>query len=161
MIESSVNPPNESSVPFSNGQAGLERTADANGTSASPIDLPVTDDRSRMGYDTASKTDPESVIDDESDDMWFLKDELDSDHVGISVLELEPDGEGMEHDEADRGQEEIYYVVSGTAEVELTDRDETVTLEEDDAIRIDPEETRQIFNRSDERVKLVLVGAPL
>ncbi|WP_121742039.1 cupin domain-containing protein [Natronorubrum halophilum] len=114
-----------------------------------------------MGYDTASKTDPESVIDEEWGGMWFLKDELDSDHVGISVLELEPGGKGMEHDEADRGQEEIYYVVSGTAEVGLTDRDETVSLEEDDLIRLDPEETRQIHNRSDERIKLVLVGAPL
>ncbi|WP_339104838.1 cupin domain-containing protein [Haloterrigena salinisoli] len=114
-----------------------------------------------MGYDTASKTDPESVIDEEWGGMWFLKDEVDADEAGFSILELEPDGKGMEHDESDSGQEEIYYVVSGTVDVELTDRDETVTLEEDDLIRLDPEETRQIFNRSDERVKLVLVGAPL
>ncbi|SDK03516.1 cupin domain-containing protein [Natronorubrum texcoconense] len=114
-----------------------------------------------MGYDTASKTDPESVVPEEFGGMWFLKDELESDHVGFSILELEPGGKGKEHDETHTDQEEIYYVVEGTAEIELTDRDETVTLEADDLVRLDAEESRQIFNRGDERVKLVLVGAPL
>ena len=114
-----------------------------------------------MGYDTAAKTDPESVIDEEWGGMWFLKEALETDHVGFTVLELVPDGKGMEHDESDSGQEELYYVVSGTVDVELTDRDETVTLEEDEVIRLDPDETRQLFNRGDERAKLVLVGAPL
>ncbi|SEH16559.1 Cupin domain-containing protein [Natronorubrum sediminis] len=114
-----------------------------------------------MGYDTASKTDPESVVPEEFGGMWFLKDELETDHIGFSILELEPGGKGKEHDETHTDQEEIYYVASGSAEVELTDRDETVTLEEDDLLRLDSEESRQIFNRGDERVKLVLVGAPL
>ncbi|PCR90366.1 cupin domain-containing protein [Natrinema ejinorense] len=114
-----------------------------------------------MSYDVAAKTDPESVIDDEWGGMWFLKSELETEELGISVLELEPDGKGMEHDEADSGQEEIYYVVEGTIDVDLTDADETVTLEADEAIRLDAEEPRQIHNRGDERAKLVLVGAPL
>jgi len=33
--------------------------------------------------------------------MWFLKDALATDELGISVLELEPGGKGMEHAEAD------------------------------------------------------------
>lgn len=114
-----------------------------------------------MGYDTASKTDPESVVPEEFGGMWFLREALDCDSVGFSILELEPDGKGKEHDETATGQEEIYYVVEGTAEIALTDRDETVTLEEDGLIRLDPDETRQIHNGGDERVKLVLVGAPL
>ena len=114
-----------------------------------------------MGYDTAAKTDPDSVIDDEWGGMWFLKDALATDELGISVLELEPDGKGMEHDESDSGQEEVYYVVEGTIDIELSDADETVTLEADEAIRLDAAETRQIHNRGDERAKLVLVGAPL
>ncbi|SEV89087.1 cupin domain-containing protein [Natrinema salifodinae] len=114
-----------------------------------------------MGYDTVAKTDPESVIDEEWGGMWFLKDELDAQELGISVLELEPDGKGMEHDETGSGQEEIYYVVEGAIDVDLTDADETVTLETDQAIRLDAEETRQIHNRGDERAKVVLVGAPL
>ena len=114
-----------------------------------------------MGYDTAHKSDPESVVPEEYGGMWFLKEELDTDHIGFSVLELEPDAKGKEHDETETGQEEIYYVVAGEIDVELTDRDETVTLEADDLIRIDPEESRQLFNRGGERAKLVLVGAPL
>ena len=114
-----------------------------------------------MGYDTAVKTDPESVIDEEWGGMWFLKAPLATDELGITVLELEPDGAGMEHDETESGQEEVYYVVEGSIDVELPDVDETVTLETDEAIRLDAGETRQLHNRSDERAKLVLVGAPL
>lgn len=114
-----------------------------------------------MGYDTARKTDPESVVPEEFGGMWFLKDELETDHVGISILELEPGGKGKEHDETHTDQEEVYYVASGTVDVDLTDREETVTLEDDDLLRLDPGESRQIVNRGDERAKLVLVGAPL
>lgn len=91
--------------------------------------------------------------------MWFLKDELDADRLGFTVLELEPGGKGKEHDETDTGQEEIYYAVEGTVEVELAD--ETVSLSADEAIRLDPDEPRQIRNRGDRRAKLVLAGAPL
>ncbi|MFP8952107.1 cupin domain-containing protein [Natrialbaceae archaeon A-arb3/5] len=114
-----------------------------------------------MGYDTATKTDTESLVPDELGGMWMLADELGSEQVGISVLELEPGGEGKEHDEVETGQEEVYYVVDGSVEVELTDADETVTLGADELVRIDPDESRQIANRGDERAKLVLVGAPL
>jgi len=56
--------------------------------------------------------------------MWFLKDALATDELGISVLELEPGGKGMEHAEADSGQEEVYYVVAGTVDIELPDADD-------------------------------------
>lgn len=114
-----------------------------------------------MGYDIASKTDPESVVPEDAGGMWFLKEPLESDHLGVSILELEAGEAGMEHDETESGQEEIYYVVSGTVDVELTDAGETVTLEADDAIRLDPEESRQLVNAGGERAKLVLAGAPL
>lgn len=116
-----------------------------------------------MSYDTASKTDVESVVPEEWGGMWFLKEALETDHIGFSVLELEPGGKGKEHDETGTGQEEIYYVVEGEIEVELRrdDGDETVSLEAEEAIRLDPDERRQIFNRGDERATMVLVGAPL
>ncbi|APW96610.1 cupin [Halobiforma lacisalsi AJ5] len=117
-----------------------------------------------MGYDTAAKTDPESVVPDEFGGMWFLKEELDADHVGVTVLELAPGGEGKPHDESETGQEEVYYVVEGEVAVDLFDDgevDETVSLEVDEAIRLDSEQRRQIRNGGDERAKLLLVGAPL
>lgn len=112
-----------------------------------------------MGYDTATKTDVDSVVPEEWGGMWFLKGQLDTDHLGFSILELEPGGKGKEHDETGTGQEEIYYVVAGTATIELDE--ETVTVGEDEAIRLDPGERRQIHNHGEERMKLVLVGAPL
>jgi uncharacterized cupin superfamily protein len=112
-----------------------------------------------MGYDTAAKTDVESVVPEEYGGMWFLKEALDTHQLGITVLELEPGGKGKEHDHAEDGQEEVYYVVEGEVDVDLPD--ERVTLGPDEAIRLDAAQTRQLVNRGDERVKLVLVGAPL
>jgi len=112
-----------------------------------------------MGYDTAAKTDVESVVPEEWGGMWFLRSALDSEHAGLTILELEPGGKGKEHHETETGQEEIYLVIDGAVEIEL--ENETVTLETDEAIRLDPSEQRQIHNRGDQRAKLVLVGAPL
>jgi mannose-6-phosphate isomerase-like protein (cupin superfamily) len=112
-----------------------------------------------MGYDTAAKTDADSVVPEEWGGMWFLKGELDTDHLGFTILELEPGGKGKEHDHGADGQEEIYYVVEGEADIELAE--ETVRLDAEEAIRLDPEETRQIHNPGDERLTLVLAGAPL
>jgi quercetin dioxygenase-like cupin family protein len=112
-----------------------------------------------MGYDTAHKTDTESVIPEEFGGMWFLKDELDAKELGVTVLELEPGGKGKEHDHGESGQEEIYYVVSGTVDVHLGG--ETVTLGAEEAIRLDSDQQRQIENDGDERATLVLAGAPL
>jgi mannose-6-phosphate isomerase-like protein (cupin superfamily) len=111
-----------------------------------------------MGYTTAAKTEADSVVPEAWGGMWFLKDHLDTEHLGFTVLELEPGGKGKEHDHAG-GQEEVYYVVDGAVEIELDD--ETVELAPEDAIRIDPDQTRQIHNRGDVRATLVLAGAPL
>ncbi|GAB7018799.1 hypothetical protein JCM18750_16600 [Halostagnicola bangensis] len=75
------------------------------------------------------------------------------------MLEFEPGVSGKAHDETHTGQEEVYYVVEGTVTVDLDD--ESVTLEADEALRIETEVERQIHNESDEAAKLVLVGAPL
>lgn len=112
-----------------------------------------------MGYTTTAKTDAESVVPSEWGGMWFLKDDLDAAELGVTVLELEPGGKGKEHDETGSGQEEVYYVVEGTVDVDLDG--ETVTLESEEAIRLDPDQRRQIHNRGDERATLVLAGAPL
>ena len=112
-----------------------------------------------MGYDTASTTDVESVVPEEWGGMWFLREELAADHLGVTILELEPGGKGKEHDETGTGQEEVYLVVDGSVEVDLAE--ETVSLDAGDAIRLDAGERRQIHNRGDERAKLVLAGAPL
>lgn len=112
-----------------------------------------------MGYKKASTEDVDSVVPDEWGGMWFLRDALGAENLGVTVLELEPDGKGREHDHAEDGQEEVYLVVEGEVDVDLTERDETVTLGEDEALRVDPDEARRIVNRGDDRAKLVLAGA--
>jgi len=112
-----------------------------------------------MGYDTAARTDVESVVPEEYGGMWFLKEALDTTELGLSVLELEPGAKGKEHDETGTGQEEVYYVVEGTVDIDLDG--ETETLSGGEAIRLDPDQRRQIHNRGDERATLVLAGAPL
>lgn len=112
-----------------------------------------------MGYDTAAKTDTDSVVPEKWGGMWFLKEEFDANNLGFTILELEPGGKGKAHDETSTGQEEIYYVVTGSVDIELADK--TVTLSQDEAIRLDPQERRQILNTGKKRAKIVLVGAPL
>ena len=112
-----------------------------------------------MAYDTAAKTDADSVVPEEWGGMWFLKDHLDTEELGFTVLELEPGGKGKEHDHGEDGQEEVYYVVEGQIDVDLGD--ESVTLGPDEAIRLDADQPRQMHNRGDQRAKLVLVGAPI
>lgn len=112
-----------------------------------------------MSYETASKTDVESVVPEEFGGMWFLKDELGTDELGFTVLELEPGGKGKEHDHDHDGQEEVYYVVDGTIEFDM--EGETAAVGPEEAIRIDAETTRQLHNRGDERATVVIAGAPL
>jgi len=111
-----------------------------------------------MGYRKVSTDDVESVIDEEWGGMWFLKGALDTEELGVTVLELEPGAKGKEHDHAADEQEEVYVCVDGEIDVELDDG--MVTLSENEAVRIDAGETRQMHNRGDERARLVLVGAP-
>lgn len=91
--------------------------------------------------------------------MCFLKDELDTEHLGFTILEMEPGAKGKRHSHEADGQEEVYYVVNG--EVEVSVEDDTVDLGSGEALRLDPGVERQIHNTGDERASMVLAGAPL
>jgi mannose-6-phosphate isomerase-like protein (cupin superfamily) len=111
-----------------------------------------------MSYTKATAGEVDSVIDDEHGGMWFLRDALDAESVGVTIMELTPGTRGKEHDHGHDGQEEVYVCVEGTVDVDCGD--ETVTLAENQALRLSPDQTRQIHNRSDDRAKLVLIGGP-
>ncbi|SNZ03073.1 Cupin domain protein [Natronoarchaeum philippinense] len=111
-----------------------------------------------MGYEAAAPGDVGSVIGGDKGGMWFLREPLDTDSLGFTVLELEPDRSGKAHDHGEDGHEEIYYVTEGRVEVDVGA--DTLTLDEHEALRIDPEERRQIHNRGDDTARLVLVSAP-
>lgn len=105
-----------------------------------------------MSYDTVNYADVEPV----AGSMHFLRDALDCEQLGLTVLECEPGWEGKPHDHAEDGQEEVYLLVEGEATV--TVEGEVVEMDAGDAIRIDPEDDRQITN-GDAESTFVLVGA--
>lgn len=87
--------------------------------------------------------------------LYFMRDALEAEKQGFTVLETEGEWEGLEHDHKDDGQEEIYFVVEGSAELETDE--ETVELNEGDAVRIPSDASRTL--RTSEPSKLVLVGS--
>ena len=91
------------------------------------------------------------------DALYFLRDALDCEQLGFSVFELSPGDAGKEHDHGHDGQEEVYYLVEGG--VTMVVDGETVEMAPGDALRVDPEHTRQIRN-GDEGSLLVIAGAP-
>jgi mannose-6-phosphate isomerase-like protein (cupin superfamily) len=111
-----------------------------------------------MPYQKASISDAESVLpDDAQAKMFMLKDALDTDEVAFTLFTMEPGSEGEAHHHRHDEQEEVYYVVEGGVDVQFENT--TESLDEREAIRIDPEEERQIRNR-DHYSELLLVGAP-
>ena len=87
-----------------------------------------------------------------------LADALGAEHVAINYYELAP-GESFafgyhRHDE----QEELFYVLSGTATFETEDGDVEVGAGE--AVRFAPGEFQQGWNRGGERVLALALGAP-
>jgi mannose-6-phosphate isomerase-like protein (cupin superfamily) len=92
-----------------------------------------------------------------SDGLYFLREPLETDQLGVSVLDCDPGWTGMEHDHADEDHEEVYLLVEGEATVTI--EGEAVDLAEGDAVRVPPRATRQIEN-GDVQSRFVLAGAP-
>jgi len=88
--------------------------------------------------------------------LHFLRDALDCANLGVSVLDVEAGWSGKPHDHADDGEEEVYVLVEGAATV--TVGDETVSMAAGDALRVDPEATRQVEAEADSL--FVIAGAP-
>lgn len=88
--------------------------------------------------------------------MHALADPLDSDRLGVTVAQCEPDWNSHPHDHSHDEHEEIYVLIEGEATV-VVDED-PVPMEAGDAIRIPPEATRQIRN-GDAQSTFVLVSA--
>lgn len=106
-----------------------------------------------MTHTKTDYTDVEPV----ADSLYFLRDELDCENLGVSVLDCEPGWTGKEHDHTEDGQEEVYLLLDGEATVVVDE--EEVPMEEGDALRLSPDATRYIEN-GDAESRFVLVGAP-
>jgi uncharacterized cupin superfamily protein len=77
---------------------------------------------------------------------------------GINVVEI-PAGERIpEHDESERDQEEVFYVLSGSP-ILLIDGEEHAAPAGTFA-RLDPEHSRTVANKSEEPASVLIVSAP-
>lgn len=89
--------------------------------------------------------------------MYFLRDALDCEQIGLTVVEADADWEGMEHDHAEDDQEEIYLLLEGGARLSL--EEESRELSPGDAVRVGPETTRTLEFTADDSL-MVIAGAP-
>ena len=88
--------------------------------------------------------------------MHFLRDALDCDGLGFTVLDASEGWQGKEHDHEHDGQEEVYLLVDGAAT--LTVDGEEVALDAGDAVRVPADATRELSFA--EESQMVIAGAP-
>lgn len=105
-----------------------------------------------MGYERVNYEQVEPV----ADGMHFLREPLETEAVGLTILEGGPEWSGQPHDHADEDHEEIYLLLDGEATVDI--EGDSVSLSPGDAVRIDPDAKREI-QIGDEQSRLLLVGA--
>lgn len=96
-----------------------------------------------------------SGIEDKSG-LYFLREPLDCEELGVSVIDVEDGRDGFEHDHSEDGQEEVYLLIDGAADLSVDD--EELSLEPGDAVRIEPAATRKVDLVGDSL--MVVVGAP-
>lgn len=106
-----------------------------------------------MGYDRTAYDDVEP----RAPGMYFLRNALDCDHLGVTVVEAGDGWEGMEHDHSDGDHEEVYLLIDGDAT--LTVEGDDVSLDPGEAVRVDPGSTRELSFHADDS-QMVIAGAP-
>ena len=87
----------------------------------------------------------------------FLREPLDCDQLGISVLDCEPNWSGKPHDHTEDQQEEVYVLVEGAATITVDGDD--ISLAAGEAIRVAADSERQLHT-GDTPSQFVIAGAP-
>ena len=105
------------------------------------------------GYSVASLDEMEST------GNWSLvRRTLGCASFGLNVVHV-PAGESIpEHDEVDRDQEEVFFVISGNPSLVIDGR--TVPAPAGTFVRLDPEPRRTVRNDGDEPASVLIVSAP-
>ena len=106
-----------------------------------------------MGYDTTAYDDVEP----RAPGMYFLRDALDCERLGVTVVEADDGWEGMEHDHADGDHEEVYVLLRGEATLRIDG--DAVKLGPGDTVRVDADSSRKLAFSADGS-KMVIAGAP-
>jgi len=91
-------------------------------------------------------------------DWRLVRRTLDLRAFGINVVEVPPGGRIPEHDETERDQEEVFYVLSGSPTLVIDGEEhpaQTGTF-----ARLDPQHSRTVSNGSPEPASVLIVSAP-
>ncbi|MFB6168695.1 MAG: cupin [Haloferacaceae archaeon] len=95
--------------------------------------------------------------DEKAPGMFFLREALSCENLGLTVVEADEGWAGMEHDHAEEGHEEVYLLAEGSATLVVEGEDHE--LDEGDAVRVAPAETRTL-RVGDSGAHVVVAGAP-
>ena len=83
---------------------------------------------------------------------------LDCRSLGINLVEIPPGGSIPEHDEAERDQEEVFFLVSGSATLVVDGVDHPI--ETGAFARLDPQHRRTVRNQGADSARVLIVSAP-
>lgn len=83
---------------------------------------------------------------------------LDLRAFGINVVDIPPGEQIPEHDEVDRDQEEVFYVLGGSPTLVIDGEDHQTNA--GTFARLDPEHTRTVRNDGNEPARLLIASAP-
>jgi quercetin dioxygenase-like cupin family protein len=86
----------------------------------------------------------------------FVRRELGVEAFGVNWFEIPPNGEGLEHDEADTQQEEVNVIVAGSGVYRIEGEDVPVSV--GSFLRFDPGTTRQVVAGPD-GLTMIGIGA--
>ncbi|MFD1512335.1 cupin domain-containing protein [Halomarina rubra] len=114
-----------------------------------------------MEYETAGVDEVRSVVEDDDGEMWPLRGLLGCDRLSLTVVELAPGGRGVEYRHSGGDTETVYLAVEGTLDIDCTRRSgtvETITLDTFEAARLPPDQSRQLVNRGDDHVRVVVAS---
>jgi uncharacterized cupin superfamily protein len=76
---------------------------------------------------------------------------------GVNYFDLPPGADGLEHNETQTNQEEVYVYVKGSGRLRLDGAE--IEIREGMAVRVDPEVTRQPV-AGEQGLQWVAIGAP-
>jgi quercetin dioxygenase-like cupin family protein len=106
-----------------------------------------------MGFKLAHRAECETV-----GNWQLVRRTLDLESFGINIVQI-PTGEQIpEHDELDRDQEEIFFVLSGEPTLVIDGEDHPAPA--GTFARLDPEHRRTVRNDGDEQADVLIASAP-
>jgi uncharacterized cupin superfamily protein len=77
---------------------------------------------------------------------------------GINIVEIPPGEQIPEHDEVDRDQEEVFYVLDGSPTLTIDGEDHP--MQAGTFARLDPAHSRTVRNDGDQPTGVLIVSAP-